>query len=821
MSGGNEKTRSVIPAGPWGVAWKALAVGLSVLLVLCPARLGWLTCAAPALPAAPGTPTPGAGATIVKPYYVYQPLLRMSSEHSSLTPTHTATPTPSPTNSPTPTATFAPTPTSTLPSPQGVVLLDGPWASLPAGAGAGLVLDDEEGSLTLQSDMTAPAFVTVPDPDKPAFPNTVWELGVHQGRVYMSYGDFYNNQGPVDIVSYDPRSGALTQELLDAPEEQWGSWLVAEDGRLYVAGGDARESQTFGNIYLSDGLGWQKRRTIFKGLHVRSVVDFQGRLYASYGSDGSSPVAYTFVLGSDNGGAIWTYDTIDGGAVRDAGVDDLATVSHPSGAFLYATAYRSFADGGWDQGVYRYDGNTWAQVTITDPQGTFTPYDLFPFGERMLVWGQGPTGMTAYALDGQTQTEVTFLRGKSLSWSRCAVHDGWLYYLDGLRYDAPSGPTNLYRTRDLQTWETVGLVSLLPGARPASLAFCRGRLYVGATNSGGSEAGPGLYAATNSAGSEGAEYLSPAFALQGAIAGGRLFFEGTLPTGSSVRFQVRSAESAEELAQASFVGPDGTQSTYYQTSGASLWAGHDGDTYVQYRALLASSNPALAPLLRQVALVPQGGALGSFTIETGSPLPWRAGEARPITVTARFSDGRIMPIQGSVALSATDVTRGETVAVTPQEITLSDGTGTAEVALQRATDTQLCVNLAGVTSCSTPFTVQPGVAAAISVTSDLREPSRNWSPVGKVGQAFTLTLTILDRYHNVVTDYVGTVQCQCRQWAAASAQLPAPYTFQVGDQGVHQFPSGVSIPSAGEWNLACFDTSDPRIAGTQTVNIQS
>jgi len=31
----------------------------------------------------------------------------------------------------------------------------------------------------------------------------------------------------------------------------------------------------------------------------------------------------------------------------------------------------------------------------------------------------------------------------------------------------------------------------------------------------------------------------------------------------------------------------------------------------------------------------------------------------------------------------------------------------------------------------------------------------------------------------------------------------------------------VSIPSAGEWNLACFDTSDPRIAGTQTVNIQS
>jgi len=703
-----------------------------------------------------------------------------------------------------------------------VVVLDGPWSSLPAGASAGLALDDEEGSLTLQTNVTAPAFVVRPDPDKGAYPNSVWDMASSFGRLYLGYGDLYNNQGPVDIVSYDPRSGTLTRELLDAPEEQLGGWYAGADGRLYVAGNDARESWTFGNFYVNDGLGWQKRRTVFKGLHMRKIVEYKGRLYATFGSDGYPPVNYTFVLVSGDQGATWTYEMTEPGTTQNCVVDALATVSHTSGAFLYAAVFRQASDGGFiGERLYRYDGNTWAQVTITDPQGTFTPYDLFPFGERMLVWGQGPTGMTAYALDGQTQTEVTFLRGKSLSWSRCAVHDGWLYYLDGLRYDAPSGPTNLYRTRDLQTWETVGLVSLLPGARPASLAFCRGRLYVGATNSGGSEAGPGLYAATNSAGSEGAEYLSPAFALQGAIAGGRLFFEGTLPTGSSVRFQVRSAESAEELAQASFVGPDGTQSTYYQTSGASLWAGHDGDTYVQYRALLASSNPALAPLLRQVALVPQGGALGSFTIETGSPLPWRAGEARPITVTARFSDGRIMPIQGSVALSATDVTRGETVAVTPQEITLSDGTGTAEVALQRATDTQLCVSLAGVTSCSTPFTVQPGVATAISVTSNLREPSRNWAPVGKVGQAFTLTLTILDRYHNVVTDYVGTVQCQCRQWAAASAQLPAPYTFEVGDQGVRQFPSGVSIPSAGEWNLACFDTSDPRIAGTQTVNIQS
>ena len=740
----------------------------------------------------------------------------------SPTPMLTSTPTrtPTPTYTPTATPTYTPTATATSPTRRGAVIADGPWASLPAGAGPGLALDEEEGALTLQTNMTSVAFVLRPDPDKGAFPNTVWDMASSFGRLYLGYGDLYNNRGPVDIVSYDPRSGALVREVQDVPEEQLGGWHVGASGRLYVAGNDAQESWTFGNFYVNDGLGWQKRRTLYKGLHVHRVVEFQGRLYAAFGSDGCSPVAYTFVPVSADRGATWTYERTEPGVIQDCAVDDLAVVTHPTGAFLYAVVYRQASDGGFTgQRLYRHDGHTWTQVTIADPQGAFAPYDLFPFGEWMLVRGQTSGGMKVYALDGRTQSEVTFLRGRSVSWSRCAVRDGWLYYLDGLRYDAPPGPTNLYRTRDLQSWEALGAVSLLPGARPASLAFSHGRLYVGATNSGGSEEGPGLYAATNAVGE--AEYLSPVFGLQEPLAGGSLHFERVTPPGTSVRFQVRSARSEGELAQAPFVGPDGTQSSYYQNDGMSLWAGHDGDTYVQYRALLSSSNPTLAPFLRRVVLVPQSNAMGDFAIEIGNAPTWRAGDSIPITVTARFADGHTMPIQGKVALSARDAGRGEAVPIEPKEITLNDGIGTVSVSLQRAALTQICVNLAGITTCSAPIPIQPGAATAISVTTSLREPSLNWSPVGRVGQPFTLTLTILDRYHNVVTDYTGTVQCQCRQWTTASAQLPSPYTFQLPDQGSHQFPSGVTIPNAGEWNLACFDTSDPRIAGTQTVNIQN
>jgi len=699
----------------------------------------------------------------------------------------------------------------------GAVIVDGPWTSLPAGAGPGLALDEEEGALTLQTSMTNVAFALRPDPDKSAFPNSVWELKAYQGRLYLSYGDFFNNQGPVDIVHYDPQLGALVREMLDAPEEQWASWLVAADGWLYVAGGDARESETFGNIYLNDGLGWQKRRTIYKGLHVRSVADFQGRLYASYATGGSPPVTYTFALASDNRGASWTYEVLDRSAVRDANAEAFAIAHHVSGTFLYAIVYRLPAvTGRGERGIYRYDSDRWERVDLPEAENTFTPYDLFPFGGWMLVRGRASGSMKVYALDGRTQSEVTFLRDKNVSWARCAVHDGWLYYLDGLPYDAPPGPTNLYRTRDLQSWETLGAVSLLPGARPASLAFAHGRLYVGATNSGGSEEGPGLYAATNAVGE--AEYLSPVFGLQEPLAGGSLHFERVTPPGTSVRFQVRSARSEGELAQAPFVGPNGAEDSFYRVNGQRLWAGHDGHTYVQYRAVLASSNPILAPFLRRVTLVARSDRLSYLSIELGT-LDWRAGEPIPITVTAHYADGSPIPISGTVALSARDLSRYDFAPITPREMTLSGGTGTASVTLQRAVPSRFCVQVAGRMRCSPVVSVRPGPAESISVTTDLPEPRPHWSPVGHMGQPFTLSLTILDRYRNVVTDYTGTVQCQCRQWVPVSAELPS-YTFQLADRGYRQFPAGAVIPGAGEWNVVCFDTSDPRIAGTQTVNIQ-
>jgi hypothetical protein len=817
----------------------------------------------------------------------------------------------------------------------GAVIIDGPWDSLPQGAGAGIVLDKQWNALTLKSDVNIMVYVLEPDPEKEAFTNTVWELGTCDGRLYLGYGDLINNEGPVDIVSYDPLAAVLNREMDDVPEEALGGWYASPEGRLYVGGQDARESWAFGNFYINDGIAWEKRRTVYKGLHVNQVVEFKGRLYASFSSDGTSPVDYPFVLVSENYGASWFYEQVHDGSVQDSYVY-LCTATHETGEFLYAvvswmpTGSQDFQD--MVEQLYRFDGVAWEQVVISDPMGQFNPRNLVAFDDILLVQGFVYNAETAYwdsatyALDGLTQTDVTFLRGGLGAGFH--VHDGQLYCM---RSEPPYGAPPeyvLYRTEDLQAWENLGPIVLLPGADPVSLGSVHNRLYIGAKNGPGwwdetgwveswvrdvypiengslhwdanvpegaqlalkiitdanysgtfsrpwvgpdgsedtaftvsgqalhsqhnghtywrlavyktpngsgalphvkwvtldtgngsvtmaVDEGQGLYTAANAVDSNGAEYLSPVFELEEPLTCGKLFFEGATPGQTSLRFQVRSALSEEQLLLQPFVGPDGTAHTFYETDGQTLWPGHAGDGCVQYRAILAALDPAHAPFLRKVVLVTQDN-LDHFDIQLNGSVFWRAGEPNYISITAQTADGVLIPIDGKVHLSCVDVNKGEAIPVEPTELTLSDGASTSAVVLQRACLSQICVELAGVKSCGPVISVRPGPTASISVGTDLVPPCEQWSPVGQIGRPFTLSLRILDRYRNTVEDYSGTVSCECWDWEAKDRVL-GPYTFGPSDDGYHEFHD-VTIQKSGEWNLVCFDEAARQIAGTLTAS---
>jgi len=149
------------------------------------------------------------------------------------------------------------------------------------------------------------------------------------------------------------------------------------------------------------------------------------------------------------------------------------------------------------------------------------------------------------------------------------------------------------------------------------------------------------------------------------------------------------------------------------------------------------------------------------------------------------------------------------VPVRPAEVLLANGRGDVRVSLHRAAPTRLCLELAHVKTCSAVIDVGSGEAASIEVETDIEGPHPHWSPVALVAQTFSLELTILDRYRNIVRDYTGTIRCQRRHLESVEDIVPAS-SFLISDGGKRAFD--IATGASGEWNLMCQDLQEASIA---------
>jgi hypothetical protein len=70
-----------------------------------------------------------------------------------------------------------------------------------------------------------------------------------------------------------------------------------------------------------------------------------------------------------------------------------------------------------------------------------------------------------------------------------------------------------------------------------------------------------------------------------------------------IEFQVRTAKSKLELASKQFIGNDGTTSSYYTVPYHEAWPGHEGDSWVQYKAYLKTNDIMDTPILRNVTII--------------------------------------------------------------------------------------------------------------------------------------------------------------------------------------------------------------------------
>jgi DNA-binding MarR family transcriptional regulator len=93
---------------------------------------------------------------------------------------------------------------------------------------------------------------------------------------------------------------------------------------------------------------------------------------------------------------------------------------------------------------------------------------------------------------------------------------------------------------------------------------------------------------------------------------GTLDWDGPVPAGTSVRLQLRTASTGDDLRAAGFTGPDGTPASFYTRSGQRIDGAPQGTGWIQYRAFLDTSAPDRTPAVRNVTvtfLARQGPAL--------------------------------------------------------------------------------------------------------------------------------------------------------------------------------------------------------------------
>ncbi len=97
------------------------------------------------------------------------------------------------------------------------------------------------------------------------------------------------------------------------------------------------------------------------------------------------------------------------------------------------------------------------------------------------------------------------------------------------------------------------------------------------------------------------DYVSPAFDAGAKTSLESIRWRGETPSETGLEFQVRSADSRDGLASATWQGPEGPKS-YYTESGASLAANATGGRWIQYKASLVSPGSASSPILKSVSI---------------------------------------------------------------------------------------------------------------------------------------------------------------------------------------------------------------------------
>ncbi len=425
--------------------------------------------------------------------------------------------------------------------------------------------DLSPGELSLQADPLG--FIPAFDASERA---GIWALAARRDTLYLGACDDPMSIDGAEILAYDLSRDSLWLEF--ELFEQGIAVLRVKGGTVYSPGVDSMGSHDWGNVYLDEGTGWLRRETVPEALHVDDMLFHEGRYWVSTGNDGPGYEGKLFA--SDDAGETWTEEFS-------------LPASPPDSPFrrLY--------------GLTEFDGSLFVQSDFLPPEGPVlfelsgmevhshlidaNQYCLAGFAEfdgRLLCM----TRSLLNIYDGASwSSRYLGLYSSNFACRAIRSHDGRLYV---------GGNQKIVHSQDLETW-TEATLSSATGREFKDFACYHGRLWAASLGEGELFVNPGALTG---------ELISLPHAFPGPALGGTLSWDGDRPPGCEIALQLRSAAHPALLPAAPFLGPDGTQASYFTTSGQAISSIHAGDSHFQYRVMMRSAAARLSPLIRSVDL---------------------------------------------------------------------------------------------------------------------------------------------------------------------------------------------------------------------------
>jgi ELWxxDGT repeat protein len=209
----------------------------------------------------------------------------------------------------------------------------------------------------------------------------------------------------------------------------------------------------------------------------------------------------------------------------------------------------------------------------------------------------------------------------------------------------------------------------------------------------------------------------------------------------------------------------------------------------------------------QTGITVTAAAASRFTV-AGFPASVTAGVAGSFTVTARDAYfNRVTGYTGTVRFTSSD---GQ--AFLPGNYTFT----AADAGMHTFSATLTTAGYRSLTATDTANAAFSGTQGSILVNAAAASRLVLSAPVSvKANTAFSVTVTVVDAYGNVVTGYTGTLSFSSTD---RTTGLPKMYTFTTADQGTHTF-TNLRFKKKGTQTITVFDTLNDSLTNSAIIDV--